>query len=564
MHGVPRARWLVIRNASPIRTSAFSFASLRSFWAVAHWWERLLLSLSVFTILGGVVVGGYSLWISRSEIQPKHAGQYIEGFVGQPVHINPLYATSEVDQSLSALFYTGLLRTAPDGGVQLSLADSVAINDAGTEYQVFISPQATFHDGSPVTAADVVFTIRLIQDPLVRSPLRSVWSSVEVEARGEREVVFRLKSAYFGFPKLLTLGILPERIWRTTTPEQMERTELNTHPVGAGPVMFQELKTAKNGEVLSIRGEAFDQYRGGAPYLQRFLFKFFDSEALAKSALAAKDIDHFLPIIDRSEGVDSMLQMRSYGVFANPKPGSVLADTNMRKLLSEVLDRDALLDARNVRGAALFDPFLSENLVDPRPWVDSAKFAEELGKMGYKADGGKWKKDDKTLKLTLTTPDWPELYAVATAVAENYQKLGIEVELRALDASALRSALRTRDYDLLLYAVGMMTEPDMYGLWHSSEKSEGGQNLANFSTPELDKLVEDFRKTLSEADRGELEKKILTELRKYQPVWWLYSPVYEYLDRTPLLGRTVGRVGQLAERYADVERWYVTTTRVWK
>jgi len=40
--------------------------------------------------------------------------------------------------------------------------------------------------------------------------------------------------------------------------------------------------------------------------------------------------------------------------------------------------------------------------------------------------------------------------------------------------------------------------------------------------------------------------------------------VYEYLDRTPLLGRTVGRVSQLAERYADVERWYVTTTRVWK
>ena len=93
---------------------------------------------------------------------PTRGGSYSEGIVGAPRFINPVLAISDADHDLTALVYSGLLKATPQGEYVPDLAESYSISPDGKTYTFKIKKNATFQDDKPVTADDIVFTIRRV------------------------------------------------------------------------------------------------------------------------------------------------------------------------------------------------------------------------------------------------------------------------------------------------------------------------------------------------------------------------------------------------------------------
>src|SRR3989344_9546354 len=146
---------------------------------------------SVF-IISGIIL----LWQVNNAFLvevPTNGGTLTEGVVGNPRFINPVLAISEADKNLTALIYSGLVRITPSGNIKNDLAEDVLISDDRRVYTVLIDEGARFHDDTPVTADDIIFTVQKITNPNIKSPRRGNWDEIEIEKVDEKTVSFTLK-----------------------------------------------------------------------------------------------------------------------------------------------------------------------------------------------------------------------------------------------------------------------------------------------------------------------------------------------------------------------------------
>lgn len=222
---------------------------------------------------------------------PSSGGSLAEGVVGNPRFINPVLAISEADKSLSALVYSGLLRALPDGSIQNDLAESLFISEDGLEYTLKVREDAVFHDGTPVTADDVVFTVQKIADPLIKSPQRGNWDGVTVEKLDELTVTFHLKKAYSPFVENLTIGILPKHIWKNVTGDEFSFSQFNTLPIGSGPYVINKVERNPGGIPDYYSLTPFTEDGSREPYIKKLVFKFYPSEEALISAYQKGDIE---------------------------------------------------------------------------------------------------------------------------------------------------------------------------------------------------------------------------------------------------------------------------------
>jgi ABC-type transport system substrate-binding protein len=160
---------------------------------------------------------------------------YREGVVGRPSSINPLTARSQVDQDLVALLFRGLVKNGPDGSVVPDLATDWATSDDGHTYTFQIRNDAFWEDGEPVTSADVVFTIGLLQDANYSGPVGSSWQGIHASADGLFTVHFTMTLPIAGFLRQATLPILPSHLLKGTPVAKLADSAYSANPTGDGP-----------------------------------------------------------------------------------------------------------------------------------------------------------------------------------------------------------------------------------------------------------------------------------------------------------------------------------------
>ncbi|MBI2476715.1 hypothetical protein HYV72_00930, partial [Candidatus Uhrbacteria bacterium] len=185
-----------------------------------HQWTALPRVLSVrerrffwgsFTlcVLSVLFFVGYML-VSHVVLVPVSGGTYTEGLIGSPQFINPLYTSSnDVDQDISRLVFSGLMQWHPQNGLITDLAESYTISEDKRVYTFTLRNDALWHDGSPVTVRDVMFTYSAIQNPEFKSPLYSALRGVTIEQVDDRTVAFKLEEPFAPFLSVLSTGILP-------------------------------------------------------------------------------------------------------------------------------------------------------------------------------------------------------------------------------------------------------------------------------------------------------------------------------------------------------------------
>lgn len=527
-------------------------------------------------ILGTLVVvsslaGAYALESKLLVTIPSHGGSLTEGVLGSPRFINPLLALSDADKDLTALTHAGLMGVGENGLLIPVLAQSYEVSEDGKTYTFVLRDGIRFHDGSPVTAEDVVFTVEKAQDPGLKSPELSNWANILVEAVDAKTVRFTLPKAYAPFLEDATLGIIPAKLWKNVSNEEFPFSPSMQEPVGAGPFKVSAVRRGDDGMIERYALTAFNGYALGRPYLDGMRFEFFSQESDLVRAYERGRVESAHGIAEAH--ALKIPYARVFGVFFNANQNPLFARNEVREALSEVTDRTALVE--NVLGG-FATPV--QGPVPPGSGIDVsvAPHTEEehltrardlLENKGWKydAENNRWNhKDAGQLAITLKTSNVPELKAVAQAVKEDWEAFGVPVSLEFYEPGDLTtSVIRPRKYEALLFGVVVGRDHDLYAFWESSQRNDPGLNVAMYANRSVDELLEEVRE---ESDPGVVLESLakLNEIISADvPAVFLYAPDFLYALPKNMQGVSIAQIASPSDRFANVAKWHRETERVW-
>ena len=331
---------------------------------------RLLRAALVFGLVALVWLG-WGIVLAYQVEAPAVGGKYIEGVVGSPRLVNPLFASlNDVDMDLSRLIYSGLMRYTRDQKLTPDLAASYEISEDKKSYTFSLKTDVTWHDGKPFTARDVIYTMDLIQEPAAGSPLLLSFQGVKVEVLDDYTVRFTLPEPFPSFLASLTVGILPEHIWSSTPPEQIRLAKANLQPIGTGPFVWKSGAKNDLGFITRFVLVRYVNYYRSIPYLEELTFDFFseyDGVGGAINALRDQKVSglNFVPTVLR-ERVERKhinlytLQLPQYtALFFNKDKNLGLDSKEIRIALGRVLDKNRIIrEALHNEGAAIGGPLL--------------------------------------------------------------------------------------------------------------------------------------------------------------------------------------------------------------
>jgi len=313
------------------------------------------------------------VFFNRHIVQvPDIGGSYLEGEVGVPQLVNPIFSSSnDVDADISALVFSGLMRYDEKQKLATDLAANYEISSDKKIYTFKLKQDVLWHDGEKFTAKDVLFTIETIQNLAVNSPLNVSFQGVKVEAIDDYTVRFILPQAFNSFLSILTVGIIPEHLWFDIQPNQMRLAALNLKPVGTGSFMFKKLIKDESGRIYRYELVRFNKHYRQTAYLQDFIFQFYEDyagEAGAVQAFREQKIDgiNFVPYdlkdkVDRKHVGLHIMQLPQYtALFFNENNSAILTDKSIRQALFYAVDKDKIVrevlkdDAKVIVGPILF------------------------------------------------------------------------------------------------------------------------------------------------------------------------------------------------------------------
>ncbi len=404
--------------------SHFKLQNLKSKLYRKHTWLRPILAfnqkefISFCICLGLILVFGllliFDFYYKHTNIVPGEGGTLIEGIVGQPRYINPIYAESnDVDRDITNLIFSGLMRYDSQGNLQLDLIKKYEVKDEGKTYDIELKDDVRFHDNEKLTAKDVAFTIQTIQNPDFKSPLLAKWLSVEVQVISDQKLRFVLKNSYPGFLENLTVKIIPAHIWENVSAENFPLSAYNFKPIGSGLFRFNELIKTNDGKIKGIVLEKNNHYYSEKPKLNQVRLIFFDNEDNLISAAKSGMINAMAPAYPQSQNSYerfneyAFTMPRYFAIFFNPDKNTNLQNTDFRLALAYATNiKDVKEKVLNNDGEIVISPFLPDifNLQTPSNAIkyDASQARKILGQLGFELKDGFWVKVTKATTQVIT------------------------------------------------------------------------------------------------------------------------------------------------------------------
>ena len=533
--------------------------------------------LALLALVAVATVGAVVGVTPPKSFVPAYGGTYTEAVVGDPQVTNPLFALTSVDRDVSALLFTGLARFDQRGGVVPDLASRFLVEPDGKTWTFFIRPDAQWHDGVRVTADDVLFTVGLTLDSAYRGPYSGHFAGVKAEKSDELTVRFVLPDVYAPFAEATTLPLLPAHILRGQKPADLARHPFNLRPVGTGPFRFESRNEQR---IVLARNDGF--YRTTAerarPYLDRIVFRLYPDTSSALSALARNEVQGFGGF--SAADAERVRALRNLGVYFVPSNEQTVLFFNLapeKKLFRDAAVRQAIALAINrpriLQLATDGHGAIADEPVPPSSWA----FAREVRRYAYTAnearallEGAGWidhdgdgvrDKGDVALRFSLLTNTEPARTATAEQIAQDLAVVGIQAKVEAVPFTELvdRRA-RDRAFDAMLLAVASGMDPDPYAFWHSTQTKAPGLNFTGYATLATDRAMEAARRTLDQAKRKELYAQVFAQLAEDVPAIYLYFADYVYVVDRAVQGVRIASITDPAQRFWNVEEWYVKTS----
>lgn len=544
----------------------------------------VLVSSLVFLIALGFI--GVYAYLSNTQVVAATGGEYAEAIVGHPQYINPVLSqTNDVDMDLTRLMFSSLFRRTKAQTLEPDLVTDYSISDDQLTYTLYIRRDATWHDGEPLTASDVLFTIQAIQDPNYQSPLETTLRGVTAEKVDEYTVTLILEEPFAPFLSSLTFGILPEHIWYDAykiSAQNITLSEYNVRPIGSGPFMFNSLVKDASGILKSYQLVPYDGYYDAQPYLEKLTFYFYSDQESALSALQQKQVDGLAFIAPEQKTAlqkDTRtldyhrLQLPQYtAIFLNQEHSDVLATDAVRQALVWGVDRTTIInEALDGEGEPLYTPilpgYLGYNSEVEKYGFDLERGKQILEEAGWVLPEGEQfrQKDDQVLEFGIATVNLPEFLATLQVLQDNWAAMGIKTNVNVYEPADIQEQIvKKRDYEALLFGAIIGSDPDPYAFWHSTQMEHPGLALAVFYQKNIDDLLETARKTSDEEQRRLKYFHFQNILAEEIPAIFLYNPYYTYAMNKDVRGVDSQYISLPSDRFADILNWHIKTDRIKK
>ncbi len=419
-----------------------------------------------------------------------------------PNTLDPRQGGDEMSQRVSELIFSALMIIGPDLRAAPHLAERLDHPDPLT-YVAHLRRGVRFHDGTPLTSADVVYTFSAFLDPAFVSPFKGAYHVLEsVTAPDEHTVVFRLKEPFSAFPiQLVPLPIVPAG----------SGDSMRTHPIGSGPYRFVEYATDDH-----IRLAAFDGYFGGRPANAGLVLKVVPDDTMRGLELRRGSVDlvvnDLLPdIVHQLQGDPTLQTQTAPGVdFAyvgiNLRD-PILRDRRVRHAIGYAIDRQAIVDhlrrglGRLATGlipsqAPAFTPDVLQFSHDP------ARAMALLDEAGYRDPDGPGPRTRFHLSLSSSTAEESRLQSAV--IQEHLRRVGIGIDVRASEFATFYQDVVQGRFQLftLQWVGGAMVDPDMLRrVYHSTQTPPDGFNRGFYANPEVDRLLDQASTTADEEER---------------------------------------------------------------
>ena len=511
----------------------------------------------------------------------KSGGVYVEGVIGNISTLNPLLAASEPEQAASRLLFSSLYNYDVTGALHTDLAESMTVKDDKV-YTIKLR-NAVWHDGKKLTAEDVVYTINLIKNPQVRSPLRVNWLDISARAIDDSTVEFMLPAVYAGFSHALTFPVIPKHILQSVSPSSMREADFSSNPVGSGPFAVKRVQTSESTSSTDVvRMEPNTKYYGAVSTLSRLELRAYGNESLLVKAVNSGEVSAASGLsLSAADNIKSKQYSTKHWLL---NKGVYLLMNNRSQTLQDARARQALryaTDTSSIRAtvgdnvARLDTPILQSQIAQKLPAapdysLDKAKTL--LKEAGWTYNQGQWKgKDGRPLAVAVTTSSGRDEYKkIVDALKQQWSKLGVDVQLREIDTSStttsfVQSVLQPRDYDALLYELELGADPDVFAYWHSSQASASGYNFANYSNRTVDNDLVGGRSRTNSALRAAKYIQFVNQWLNDAPAIGLYQSVGSYvLNNGASIAEPRGSLNTMNDRYADVTTWSTGRASVYK
>jgi peptide/nickel transport system substrate-binding protein len=404
------------------------------------------------------------------------------GYNSEPATFDPLSSSNTADgRSILFNVFEGLVKPDTGGALRPCIAESISMEESGRVYNFKLRENIRFHDGSPLTSADVKYSL----DTAKAANFIGFNVVEKIETNGDYSVSVILQRPDPEFLPYLTVGIV-----------KAGSTGRDKNAVGTGPYFIESYAVQRE---LVLRKFA-DYWQDNVPVLDKITIVFFaDSEASARGLHAGS--------IDGAEVTGSLASQLSHEQF-DIIPGytamvHLLALNNAAPPLDDIRVRQAInygIDIQGIIDAAFFgngEPsgsplipgltaYYEKSLVNPYP-VDLEKARSLLKEAGYGASGGE---NGKKLSLEITVASIYKMHVdTAQVIADQLAKLGIDVSIRLVEWAAwLSDVYHGRKYQATVISLDSpnVSPRSFLSRYRSGDRS----NFINYSNADFDRVFD--------------------------------------------------------------------------
>ena len=474
-------------------------------------------------------------------------GTVIAGMGNDPSSLFPLLAEEETSFAVSSMLFERLAAIGPelssigDAGFTPRLAKSWDWAPDSMSITFHLDPAARFHDGTPVTASDVRYTLRIAKDPALGSPYTSLLTnidSVTVVDSLTATFWYHRRTATQFFDAVYQVIPVPEHVYGKVPVAELKTSDITRNPVGSGRFRFMRYEPGVRLEFVADTTHFL-----GRPKLDRVIFMLAQAPTSASASVLAGQMDFYVAFpIDQADQLDSSKVARALPYEANgygfaafntmarkstTQPHPIFGDVRVRRAFSMSLDRAAMLtNVFKNTGRLAYGPFptgvpLSDSTIGPPPY-DTAAAGRLLDEAGWKrgADGVRMK-NGRPLTVEIMTPTTSIIRVrYADLMQEQLNRVGFRAEVARAAGPEFGARLGSRDYDVMILALN--TDPSVSGIqqyWSST----GSTNLFQYKNRTVDAALDSatwaptpalMRGYVSRAFKGIIDD---------APAVWLYS-----------------------------------------
>jgi peptide/nickel transport system substrate-binding protein len=401
------------------------------------------------------------------------------------------------------------LPTLDNGGVQLR-------GDGGMDVTWKLRPGVTWHDGVPLTSADVQFTVDAINDPAYNPESTDGFDRISsVDTPDAQTAIVHYKEVYAPYALQFVRGLLPRHVLQGRDIERA--TNYNRSPLGTGPYRVVEWRSGE-----FIRLERVPTYWRGTPApITQILFRFIPNTNTRINQLRTGEV-HLVATFpwDKHREVATIpgiVVHRTPGnayehVTLNERRVAAFKDVSVRRALLHAVDRE-LIAATILDGLAP----VTHGPIQPVSWAfahdierypyDVARARALLEQAGWHASGaaGVRQKNGVPLRFTLITQaGFAVREQVSQVLQRQFREIGVDVAVQLVDGTAISALWFEGNFDAMLHWWQMPADPELTLFFASDRTPPRGRNINFFEDAPLTELVYAADRTVDIAERKRL------------------------------------------------------------